>query len=67
YQLAGSGGSYAILVDPLFFRIIQPTLTYTYAISGYREDIAGHLVSTLILDYAILTINGLLFIIIVYL
>ena len=31
-QLAGSGGSYPIQVDPLFFRIIQPTFPFTYAI-----------------------------------
>ena len=31
-QLAGSGGSYPIQVDPLFFRIIQPPFPFTYAI-----------------------------------
>ena len=66
-QLAGSGGSYPIQVDPLFFRIIQPTFPFTYAISGYREAIAGPLVSTVILDFAILTIMGLVFILLGYL
>lgn len=66
-QLAGSGGSYPIQVDPLFFRIIQPAFPFTYAISGYREAIAGPLVSTVILDFVILAIMGLAFILLGYL
>lgn len=66
-QLAGSGGSYPIQVDPLFFRIIQPAFPFTYAISGYREAIAGPLVSIVILDFVVLSIMGLIFIILGYL
>ena len=66
-QLAGSGGSYPIQVDPLFFRIIQPTFPFTYAISGYREAIAGPLVNIVILDFAVLSLMGLIFIILGYL
>ncbi|MDZ5254789.1 YhgE/Pip domain-containing protein [Clostridium sp. LIBA-8841] len=66
-QLAGSGGSYPIQVDPLFFRIVQPAFPFTYAISGYREAIAGPLVSTVILDFAVLSLMGLAFILLGYL
>lgn len=66
-QLAGSGGSYPIQVDPLFFRIVQPVFPFTYAMSGYREAIAGPLVSTVILDFAILSLMGLAFILLGYL
>ena len=66
-QLAGSGGSYPIQVDPLFFRIVQPAFPFTYAISGYREAIAGPLVSTVILDFAVLSLMGLAFMLLGYL
>ena len=66
-QLAGSGGSYPIQVDPLFFRIIQPAFPFTYAMSGYREAIAGPLVSTVILDFIVLALMGLAFILLGYL
>ncbi|WP_300348269.1 YhgE/Pip domain-containing protein [Clostridium sp.] len=66
-QLAGSGGSYPIQVDPLFFRIVQPTFPFTYAISGFREAIAGPLVSTVVLDFVILTIMAVIFLLLGYL
>ena len=65
-QLAGSGGSYPIQVDPLFFRIVQPTFPFTYAISGFREAIAGPLVSTVVIDFVILTIMAVIFLFLGY-
>lgn len=65
-QLAGSGGTYPIQVDPLFFRIIQPTFPFTYAISGFREAIAGPLVNTVVLDFVMLTIMGAMFLFLGY-
>ncbi|MGG5463278.1 YhgE/Pip family protein [Clostridium sp. B9] len=65
-QLAGSGGTYPIQVDPLFFRIVQPMFPFTYAISGFREAIAGPLVSTVVLDFAMLSIMGIVFLFLGY-
>jgi putative membrane protein len=40
-QVAGSGGTFPIEVTPLFFRIINPLLPFTYAISAMRETVGG--------------------------
>lgn len=62
-QLAGCGGSYPIQVDPLIFRILEPFFPFTYAVGGFREAIAGPLVSSVILDISILLLFSILYII----
>lgn len=62
-QLAGCGGSYPIQVDPLIFRILQPFFPFTYAVGGFREAIAGPLVSSVILDISILLLFLILYVI----
>ncbi|MGG7058798.1 YhgE/Pip family protein [Clostridium tertium] len=62
-QLAGCGGSYPVQVDPLIFRILQPFFPFTYAVGGFREAIAGPLVSSVILDIIILLLFSILYVI----
>lgn len=63
-QLAGSGGTYPIQVDPLIFRILQPLFPFTYSVGGFREAIAGPLISSVVLDFTVLIIIGGVFILI---
>lgn len=65
-QLAGSGGTYPIQVDPMFFRVLQPFFPFTYAIGGFREAIAGPLVSSVVLDFVVLIVMAAVFIVIGY-
>lgn len=63
-QIAGSGGSYPIQVDPKFFRVLQPLFPFTYALGGYREAIAGPLISSVVLDIVMLLLfAGIFFVI----
>lgn len=63
-QLAGSGGTYPIQVVPKIFQILQPFFPFTYAIGGFREAIAGPLLSSVIKDIEILIIMAIIFILI---
>lgn len=63
-QIAGSGGTYPIQLDPVFFRIVQPFFPFTYALGGFREAIAGPLVSSVVMDFAMLILFGGIFLII---
>ncbi len=60
-QLAGSGGTYPIQVDPMIFRILQPLFPFTYSVGGFREAIAGPLVSSVALDFAALFLFAVVF------
>ena len=60
-QVAGSGGSYPIQVDPKIFQILQPLFPFTYTLSGMREAIAGPLAGAVTGDIVGLFIFGLLF------
>lgn len=62
-QIAGSGGSYPIQVDPLIFRIMQPFFPFTYSIGGLRESIAGPLISSTAFDLIMLISFSILFIV----
>jgi putative membrane protein len=62
-QVAGSGGSYPIQVDPWIFRFLQPLFPFTYTLGGLRESIAGPLVSNVTMDIAALFLFALLFLI----
>ncbi|MCU9814078.1 YhgE/Pip family protein [Paraclostridium sp. AKS73] len=57
-QIAGSGGTYPIQVDPLIFRILQPFFPFTYTLSNLREAIAGPLLSTIMFNTFILIFMG---------
>lgn len=61
-QLAGSGGTYPIQVIPKIFQILQPFFPFTYAVGGFREAIAGPLLSSVIKDVEILIIMSVIFI-----
>jgi len=61
-QIAGSGSTYPIQVDPLFFRILQPLFPFTYSVGGFREAIAGPLISRVILDFTALILISIVFI-----
>ncbi|WP_088188329.1 YhgE/Pip domain-containing protein [Desulfosporosinus sp. FKA] len=61
-QLAGSGGTYPIQVDPLILRILQPTFPFTYAIALFREAMAGPLISSVALDFFMLILISVIFI-----
>lgn len=61
-QVAGSGGTYPIQLDPLVFRIIQPMMPFSYSLSGFREAIGGPLLSTVMMDFSMLIIMGILFV-----
>ena len=60
-QVAGSGGSYPIQVDPKIFQVLQPLFPFTYSLSGMREAIAGPLAGAVTGDIVGLFIFGLLF------
>lgn len=63
-QLAGSGGTYPIQVDPLIFRILQPLFPFTYSVGGFREAIAGPLISSVVLDFTVLIMIAIVFVLI---
>ena len=54
-QIAGSGGSYPIQLDPLFFRTLYRFFPFTYALGIIRESVNGILISALVYDIFILT------------
>lgn len=66
-QLAGSGGTYPIQVDPLIFRILQPLFPFTYSIGGFREAIAGPIISKAVWDFVALFLFAVFFILFGYL
>ena len=53
-QLAGSGGTYPVVLLPKFFQIINPFLPFTYAISLAREAIGGIIWSKVVTDFIFL-------------
>lgn len=65
-QLAGTGGTYPVQVLPLFFRIIQPLVPFTYGVDGYREAVAGPLASHVAMDSIVLCVFTIVFILIGY-
>lgn len=61
FQLAGSGGSYPIQVDPAVFRVFQPFFPFAYTVGGFREAIAGPLAGAVLLDFVMLGLFALVF------
>src|SRR5699024_881611 len=62
-QIAGSGGTYPIVLLPKFFQTISPFLPFTYAVYLMREAVGGIVWSNVIYDLAILALFGLIAII----
>lgn len=62
-QIFGSGATYPIQLDPHIFQIIQPLLPFTYSVSGFREAIAGPLVSSVFIDFTFMILTSIFFII----
>ncbi|WP_079708324.1 YhgE/Pip domain-containing protein [Paraliobacillus ryukyuensis] len=53
-QLSGAGGTFPIQVAPTFFRMINPFLPFTYAISLLREMVGGMVPEIVIRDVIVL-------------
>ncbi|PID23156.1 phage infection protein [Sporosarcina sp. P3] len=62
-QIAGSGGTYPIMLLPSFFQWINPFLPFTYAIDLMREAVGGIVWARALKDMLFLTIVGIVFII----
>lgn len=62
-QVAGSGGSYPIQIDPMIFRILQPLFPFTYTLGGFREAIAGPLVSSVLINIVGLVLFAVIFLV----
>lgn len=62
-QIAGSGGTYPVVLLPKFFQVISPFLPFTYAIDIMREALGGIVWSNVIYDLIILSIFGIIAII----
>lgn len=63
-QIAGSGGTYPVVLLPKFFQIINPLLPFTYAIELLREALAGILWNKVALDVTVLVVIAAVFILI---
>lgn len=63
-QLAGSGGTFPIEVTPEFFQLVYKFLPFTYSIGAMREAVGGIVPEKLILDFAVVSAYGILFLII---
>lgn len=59
-QIAGSGGTYPVVLLPEFFQFISPLLPFTYAISLMREAVGGIIWDKAFHDLLFLGIFGLL-------
>lgn len=62
-QIAGSGGTYPVVLLPKFFQVISPFLPFTYAIDIMREALGGIVWSNVLYDLIILSIFGIIAII----
>lgn len=57
-QIAGSGGTYPVVLLPEFFQAINPFLPFTYAIDIMREAVGGIVWARVLHDVIFLTIFG---------
>lgn len=58
-QIAGSGGTYPVVLLPDFFQMINPFLPFTYAIDLMREAVGGIVWSRALRDMIFLFLFGL--------
>jgi putative membrane protein len=61
-QIAGSGGTYPVVLLPDFFGFINPFLPFTYAIDLMREAVGGIVWERVFKDLAFLVICSIAFI-----
>ncbi|WP_307000792.1 YhgE/Pip domain-containing protein [Lederbergia panacisoli] len=59
-QIAGSGGTYPVVLLPKFFRIISPFLPFTYAVDLMRESVGGIVLERVLHDILFLSVFGLI-------
>lgn len=59
-QMAGSGATYPVQLNPLILRIFQPMFPFTYSLSGFRESIGGPLISTVVMDFSMLILMSVI-------
>lgn len=64
FQIAGSGGTYPVVLLPKFFQFINPLLPFTYAIDLMREAVGGIVWERALWDIGFLALFGLIFILI---
>jgi len=62
-QIAGSGGTYPVVLLPKFFQTISPFLPFTYAVDIMREAVGGIVWNNVIFDLIVLAFFGLIAII----
>lgn len=62
-QIAGSGGTYPVVLLPDFFGFINPFLPFTYAIDLMREAVGGIVWERVVKDLAFLVICSIAFIV----
>lgn len=58
-QIAGSGGTYPVVLLPEFFQIISPFLPFTYAVDLMREAVGGIVWQSVMRDLSVLALFGL--------
>ncbi|WP_026909088.1 YhgE/Pip domain-containing protein [Paucisalibacillus globulus] len=63
-QIAGSGGTYPVVLLPEFFQTISPFLPFTYAISLMREAVGGIIWDKVLHDLLFLGLFGLIAVVI---
>src|SRR5699024_967998 len=60
-QIAGSGGTYPVVLLPKFFQVINPFLPFTYATDLMREAVGGIVWERVFHDLTFMAIFALLF------
>ncbi|MCG3087909.1 YhgE/Pip family protein [Sporosarcina cyprini] len=65
-QIAGSGGTYPVMLLPEFFQWINPGLPFTYAIDLMREAVGGIVWRRVMTDFTFLLITGVAIFIVGY-
>jgi len=60
-QIAGSGGTYPVVLLPEFFQMINPFLPFTYAVDLMREAVGGIVWKRALRDIIILISTGAIF------
>ena len=61
-QIAGSGGTYPVVLLPEFFQSINPFLPFTYAVDLMREAVGGIIWQRVFRDILFLFIFGVMFV-----
>ena len=60
-QIAGSGGTYPVVLLPSFFQAINPFLPFTYGVDLMREAVGGIIWHRVWIDISALAVFGLIF------